>query len=101
MTTRLFAAALLALAPLAGCMWEGRPDGGDPLHRGTGEYTPGVDARYGLRGPSVAPVTEPYDVEAVPSVDPAPVPLDQPDPVNDLGGSVSETERALTPGGDR
>lgn len=100
MTHRLLAAALFALASLSGCAWEDRPDGGDPLHRGTGDYTRGVDARYGLDGPSVAPITDPYDVEALPSTDTAPVPLDQPEPVNDLEGSVSGVEEALTPGGD-
>lgn len=40
MTLRLTAAALLALAPLAGCTWENRPDGGNPMH------TDGDDKTY-------------------------------------------------------
>lgn len=100
MPHRLLVASLLALAPLSGCMWQDRPDGGDPLHRDTDGATRSVDARYGLSGPSVAPITDPYDVEAVPSAETAPVPLDQPEPVNNLNDSVSDVEQALTPGGD-
>lgn len=40
MTLRLTAAALLVLAPLAGCTWESRPDGGSPMH------TDGDDPSY-------------------------------------------------------
>ena len=104
----LRSAPLLALLVLAGCTWEGRPDGADAVHTDSDGY---FDDRYddggldGIRGVDATidvPVVDPVmDGEALPSgaaTQDAPVPLDQPVPTTGAADNTNEVEEALTPG---
>ena len=100
MTPRLLAAAL-ALGLLAGCSWDDRPDGGDPLHQGEDDFARDLDGRALQRDAAEADPFDPYDAEALPSVSEAPVPLPQPVPTTGSADATSEIEEALTPGTER
>ncbi|MEM1117045.1 MAG: hypothetical protein AAF845_00905 [Bacteroidota bacterium] len=83
MSPRFAALCLLALAPLAACTWESRPDGSDPLHSAQGGgFDDGNEA-----------VDTPLDADVPP---PAGDGAETPSPTTDDG---SETTEALTPGG--
>lgn len=103
MPTRSAALLLLALAPLAACTWEGRPDGAEAVHTDGDRYFDDGNAVThtplgGTAGtlPDAAEVVEP-----LPTGDPgaAPVPTDQPAPTTGTDDEVSAVEEALTPGG--
>lgn len=100
MPPRLFA-ALLALGLLAGCTWDERPDGGDPLHRGDEDFYRTLDDQALERDYAEADPYDPYDREALPTVSEAPVPLPQPVPTTGPADATSEIEEALTPGTER
>lgn len=100
MTPRL-PAALLALGLLAGCTWDNRPDGGDPLHRGDEDFYRTLESRELEVDNVEADPYDPYNREALPSVDEAPVPLPQPVPTTGPADATSEIEEALTPGTER
>lgn len=105
MSPRLAALCLLALAPLAACTWEGRPDGENPLHTASDGYfddgnevtdTPLGGAPNTL--PDAAEVVEPLDTEVTPPASGGAVTLP---PTTGSSDNVSETAEALTPGGDQ
>ena len=89
MTLRLTAAALLALAPLAGCTWESRPDGGSPMH------TDGNDRSYMTDRDDETDLVEPIDpATAAPVGDPEAV---QPSTPVDPGLPTTPQEPGQTP----
>ncbi|MDT0632197.1 hypothetical protein RQM47_09160 [Rubrivirga sp. S365] len=105
MTLRVLAfAAALALPALAGCTWEGRPDGAQAVHTPRGDYYGDVRRSNGVSDVPVVdvPVVEPgLGDEALPSAAAtadAPVPLDQPAPTTGTADNTTEVEEALTPG---
>lgn len=93
--------ALFLLVALAGCQWEGRPDGAEAVHSTSDGY-------YGVEdAPQITPlggrsdeaeVIEPLDPDAFGDYREAPVPLDQPAPTTGTADQTSEVEEALTPG---
>ena len=85
--------ALLALAALVGCQWEGRPDGASAVHSASDGYyeDEGMPQTTPLGGE--AEVVEPLDAAASPPVD-----LTQPPPTTGTEDGTSEVEEALTPG---
>ncbi len=87
--------ALLALALLAGCTWEGRPDGASAVHSaGDGYYeADGAPQATPLGGD--AETIEPLDAEVTP-----PVERTQPSPTTGTADATSEVEEALTPGSE-
>ena len=99
---------LLALLLVAGCTWEGRPDGADAVHTDRGGYFDdeygdgGLNGIEGVDATLDAPVVEPLQGgEALPEAGAtrdAPVPLDQPVPTTGPLDTTTETEEALTPG---
>lgn len=96
------ALVLLALAPLAACTWDDRPDGGDPLHRGEADFVRDIEGRRSpADGVLLDPLGAPNDDQALPSVSEAPVPLPQPTPTTGPVDATSEVEEALTPGTER
>ena len=105
--TRL--APLLALLVVAGCTWEGRPDGADAVHTDSDGYfndrvydDGGLDGIRGVDATLDVPVVEPVmGDEALPSgeaTQDSPVPLDQPVPTTGSFDTTTEVEEALTPG---
>lgn len=93
-------AAALALPALAGCTWEGRPDGAQAVHTPRGEYYGDIRRSNGVID---VPVVDPGlgGDEALPSAEAtadAPVPLDQPAPTTGTADNTTEVEEALTPG---
>ena len=85
--------ALVLVTVLAGCQWEGRPDGGSAVHTG------GVD-QMGDLDPALreAEIIEPLDSEPIGPEAQAPVDLTQPPPTTGTADNTSEVEEALTPG---
>lgn len=104
MSLRLSASILLlALVPLVGCTWEGRPDGSAGVHSDSdGYFDDGVDPIETPLGggPIVSDVEEPVEPLGDDALAPteAPVLLDQPAPTTGTDDNTSEVEEALTPG---
>ena len=90
--------ALLLVAVLAGCTWEGRPDGASAVHTSSDGYYEDDGA------PQTTPlgtgdVVEPLDASRpAPAATAAPVDLTQPPPTTGTADATSEVEEALTPG---
>ncbi len=107
MSLRLFA-PLLLLALLAGCTWEGRPDGADAVHTASDGYfddgidpteTPLGDGGIQPLAPVDAEIIEPPGDASAPGA--APVPMGQPAPTSGTIDNTSEVEEALTPGSEQ
>lgn len=107
--SRLSPLLLFALALLAGCTWDERPDGADAVHTDSdGYFDEDVDPTETPLGGSGVELVEPVDSEilepvgdgagAPAGVGGAPVPLDQPVPTTGTEDNTSEVEEALTPG---
>ncbi|PAP78216.1 hypothetical protein [Rubrivirga marina] len=93
--------ALLALAVLAGCTWEGRPDGAEAVHSASDGYYEDDGAPQTTPLGGDAEVVEPLDAEVTAPLAPAPgapVELTQPPPTTGTADATSEVEEALTPG---
>ena len=95
---------LLALAPLAACTWESRPDGADAVHAASdGFYDDGneaVDTPLGSgRGlPEAAAAGDALPIQLPEGGVDAPVPTPTPAPTTGTEDDVSAVEEALTPG---
>ena len=89
--------ALLVLAALVGCQWEGRPDGAEAVHSASDGYyeVDGAPEATPLGGD--AEVVEPLGTGG----SGAPVDLTQPPPTTGTEDATSEVEEALTPGTER
>lgn len=102
MSPRTAALCLLALAPLAACTWEGRPDGADAVHTaGDGYFDDGnevTDTPLGGSATEPAGIVEPLDTQIAPPASDGAVTLP---PTTGAGDDVSATAEALTPGGDQ
>jgi hypothetical protein len=93
--------ALLALALLAGCTWEGRPDGAEPVHTASDGYYDDQGAPQTTPLGAGAETIEPLDDDVTAPLGPAPGPpveLTQPPPTTGTDDATSEVEEALTPG---
>lgn len=93
---------LLALAPLAACTWEGRPDGADAVHTASdGFYDDGNEA---VETPLGSERGLPEDAAAagalptgLPAAD-ADAPIPTPAPTTGTDDDASAVEETLTPG---
>ena len=91
MIPRLLTVAVLVA--LAGCQWEGRPDGGSAVHTG------GVDQIDAMSAADrEAEIIEPLDGAPIEPRADAPVDLTQPPPTTGTADNTSEVQEALTPG---
>lgn len=81
--------AFLALVVLAGCTWEGRPDGASAVHSASDGYYEGDAAPQTtpLGGGGDGELVEPLDDEITP-----PVELTQPPPTPDTPDATSEVD---------
>ena len=86
--------ALIALTALAGCTWEGRPDGAEAVHSASDGYYEDAGAPQATPlGGGADAMVEPLGDEVTP-----PVERTQPPPTTGTADATSEVEEALTPG---
>ena len=91
--------ALALLATLAGCQWEGRPDGAEAVRTaGDGFYESEYQPQVTPLGGSATDRDVAVPLDATAPAGGAPVDLSQPAPTGGTADATSEVEEALTPG---